>query len=133
MARASAGFAPLDATVEPRLRQAAEVIADRARANAAPWSKRIPRSVRVYPHLLSHGHIAIVAAGGVRAPMAYTFEAPNGPVWHPVWGHGPRKDWHWVRQEPRPFLAPAGEEAADAAIEVFARMIDDWEAASGFV
>ena len=132
MARASAGFAPLDATVEPRLRQAAEVIADRARANAAPWSRRIPPSVRIYKPT-SHGRIVTIAAGGVRAPMAYTFEAPDGPVWHPVWGHGPRKDRHWVRQEPRPFLAPAGEEAADAAIEVFAKMIDDWEAASGFV
>ena len=131
MARASAGFAPLDATVEPRLRQAAEVIADRARANAAPWSRRIPPSVRIY-QLTAGGRIATIAAGGARAPMAYTFEAPYGPVWHPVWGHGPRKDWHWVRQDPRPFLAPAGDEAADTAIDVFAEMIDDWEAASGF-
>ena len=131
MARASVGFAPLDATVEPRLRQAAGVIADRARANAA-WSRRIPLSVRIY-QLTGHGHVATIAAGGVRAPQAYTFEAPYGPVWHPVWGHGPREDWHWVRQTPRPFLAPAGDEAAEAAVEVFAEMIDDWEAASGFV
>lgn len=130
MPRVSAGFAPLDATVEPRLRQAAEVIAARAKVNAS-WSKRIPRSVRIY-QLTAHGHIATIAAGGVRAPQAYTFEAPDGPVWHPVWGHGPRKDWHWVRQEPRPFLAPAGDEAAEAAVEVFAEMIDDWIAASGF-
>ena len=131
MPRASAGFARLDATVGPRLQQAAEVIAARARVNSS-WSRRIPRSVRIYK-LTAGGHRATIAAGGVRAPQAYTFEAPYGPVWHPVWGHGPRKDWHWVRQEPRPFLAPAGEEAADAALEVFARMIDDWEAASGFV
>ena len=132
----SAGIIPLDGPwIGIRLRQAAEVIAEDARALSGAWSERIPPSVRVYPSLTRGGTAVTIAAGGVRAPMAYTFEGKRGgrPVWHPVFGHGERRDWTWVPQTPRPFMRPAAENRADQAADVFAKAIDDWAAASGFV
>jgi hypothetical protein len=117
--------------IRTRLLRAANVIADRARAISATWSTRVPASVRLYQPT-ARG--VTIAAGGTRAPQAYTFENPRGGlgVWHPVYGHGPRSEWHWVRQTPRPFLAPAGDEAAGQAADEFAKVCDDWAAASGF-
>jgi hypothetical protein len=132
MPRVSAGIVSFDGPwIRTRLSSAAGVIADRARAISGTWSTRVPESVRLY---LARGQVVTIAAGGIRAPQAYTFENPRGGpgVWHPVFGHGPRNTWHWARQTPRPFLAPAGDEAAGQAADVFAKVVDDWAAASGF-
>lgn len=134
--RASIGIVPLDGPWIPaRLKQAAEVIAQDARILSAEWSERVPLSVRVYPTLTRGGQVVTIAAGGVRAPMAYTNEGRRGgrPIWHPVFAQGERKDWTWVPQTPRPFMRPAAEARAAQAADVFARAIDDWARASGFV
>ena len=134
MPRASAGIVPLNGPWIPaRLKQAAEVIAADARVLSA-WSERIPGSVRVYPTLTRGGTAVTIAAGGVRAPNAYTFEGKRGgrPVWHPVFAEGARSDWRWVPQTPRPFMRPAAEARAGQAADVFAKIVGDWAAASGF-
>lgn len=113
-----------------RLIQAAEVIADGARRRSS-WSTRIPASVHT---VAGAGETALIVAGGERAPHAITFEAPGAPYWkHPVYGHGPRKDWHWAAQvPPRRFLLPAAVEECDRAVRVYAEIVDDWAEKAGF-
>lgn len=137
MARTVGGIVPLNGRWIPdRLRQAAEVIAADARELSAVWSERVPASVRVYPARGAPGGQSVtISAGGVRAPMAYTNEGYRGgrPVWHPVFARGDRADWTWVPQPPRPFMRPAAEARAGQAADVFAKAIDDWARASGFL
>ncbi len=108
-----------------RLREAAEVIARQAKANAAGWSRRVPPSIRVsgaYPEV-------IIRAG---APPAYPNEVPG--VRHPVFGGRGTKRPHapWVLNQHRPFLAPAGDMAANRALEKFAKIIDDMAVQRGY-
>jgi hypothetical protein len=112
------------AILADRLRRAAQPVADYARLSSARWSRRVPLSIR-----LQGGASRItIAAGGRAAPQAYTFEgAPDGtPRSHPVYGHGPRADWTWVDQTPRPFLAEAVDATQDQMTEILAGVIDDW-------
>ena len=108
-----------------RLREAAEVIAEQARRNAAAWSARIPPSIKVGG-----------GAGGVvissDAPPAYPNEVAG--VRHPVFG-GPgtsRPKAPWRTNKYRPFLAPAADQRIDEAAEKFAQVIDDWAAEHGY-
>lgn len=99
-----------------RLRQAAQIIADQAKVNAG-WSRKIPPSIKVR----GSANISISSNAG----PAYPNEIPG--VRHPTYGHDP-----WVTNQHRPFLAPAGDEKADAAAEQFANVIDDWAKEHGF-
>jgi hypothetical protein len=112
------------AILADRLRQAAQPVADYARASSARWSRRVPASVR-----LQGGASRItIAAGGARAPQAYTFEGreSGAPIAHPVYGHGPREKWTWVKQVPRPFLREAIDATEDQVAEIIAGVVDDW-------
>lgn len=113
-----------------RLKQAAEIVAADARRIAGTWSRRIPPSVTV----TASTNVAVITAGGPEAPMAWTFEQQGGSRegYHPVYGQGPRSEWHWKWQAPRPFLAPAAEAMADAAAGQFANVIDDWARMLGY-
>jgi hypothetical protein len=91
--------------------QAAEEIAAGARGNAARWSRSVPPSIRT--EQVDESTVNIVSD----APAAYPNEAD--PVWHPTFGHRPR-----VKNAHRPFLAPAAEERAGAAMDKFAQVID---------
>lgn len=137
MARTVGGIVPLNGPwMSGRLRQAAEVIADDARVLSGTWSERVPKSVRIYPvRRGALGYAVTISAGGVRAPMAYTNEGYRSgrPVWHPVFAQGDRADWTWVPQTPRPFMRPAAETRAGQAADLFAKAIDDWTRASGFL
>jgi hypothetical protein len=108
-----------------RLLEAAKVIADRAKQNASGWSARIPPSIRV-----SGGDPEVFIRSS--APPAYPNEIPH--VRHPVFGGRGTKRPHapWVTNEHRPFLAPAADEAGDAAAEKYADVIDDWAIKAGF-
>jgi len=111
--------------VPDRLLEAAKVIADQARNNAAGWSARIPPSIRVsgsYPEVF-------IRSG---APPAYPNEVPG--VRHPVFGgRGTRRpDAPWVTNQHRPFLAPAADQRANQALEKFAQIIDDWAIKAGY-
>lgn len=104
-----------------RLKEAAEVIAVRAREISATFSKRIPASVKVRGGV---GRIWI-EAGGDEAPNAYPIEEG---AYHPVWATGPRNTWRWSKKPmtKRPFLEQAGETAIDQAAEAFSKVFDDW-------
>jgi hypothetical protein len=114
-----------------RLRKAATPIADYARASSARWSRRVPASIR-----LQGGASRItIAAGGSRAPQAYTREgrADGRPIAHPVYGHGPRTGWTWAKQIPaRPFLAEAVDVKQDEMVSIFAGIVDDWARDLGY-
>jgi hypothetical protein len=118
------------AILADRLRRAAQPVADYARASSSRWSRRVPLSIR-----LQGGASRItIAAGGRAAPQAYTFEgrADGSPIAHPVYGHGPREDWTWVKQPPRPFLLEAIDATQDQMVEIFAGIVDDWAAELGY-
>ena len=119
------------AILAARLRQGAECIAAAARLSSGRWSVRVPLSVR-----LEGGPSGItVVAGGPAAPQASTMEGnPDGsPRAHPVYGHGPRKEWTWARQIPvRPFLAEAAEVTQDEVARIVAGVVDDWAEQLGF-
>ena len=108
------------AILADRLRKAAVPVMDEARLlGAATRSTRIPASVR-----LQGGASRItIAAGGPRAPQGRTFELGLS---HPVYGHGPRREWTWVKQSPRPFLRPAIDAKQDEMLRIFAGIVDDW-------
>ena len=108
-----------------RLLEAAKVIAEAAKANAAGWSARIPPSLRTsgsYPEVF-------IRSG---APPAYPNEVPG--VRHPVFGgRGTRRpDAPWVTNQHRPSLAPAADQRANQALEKFAQIIDDWAIKAGY-
>jgi cytochrome P450 len=114
-----------------KLREAAQPVADYARASSARWSRRVPASVR-----LQGGASRItIAAGGARAPQAYTFEGreSGAPIAHPVYGHGPRETWTWRKQIPvRPFLREAIDATEDQVVEIFSGIVDDWTEELGY-
>jgi hypothetical protein len=106
------------------LRAAAELVADGARAIAAGWgSTRIPPAIRVEVA----GNMAIISCD---APPAYPNEVKG--VRHPVFAHGPRDTWHWVPNQYRPFLGPAADALAGAAMARYSRRIDTMCREAGF-
>ncbi len=132
------------AILADRLRRAAQPVADDARLRSARWSRRVPASVR-----LQGGASRItIAAGGQRAPQAYTMEgrADGRPIAHPVYGHGPRirgpvdaktghhhpPGWTWVKQTPRPFLREAIDAKQDEMVRIFSGIVEDWAKQLGY-
>jgi hypothetical protein len=98
------------------LLDAAEEIADGARANASRWSRSVPASIRTEEH--DENHVDIVAD----APPAYPNEVHSR---HPVYARGPdRAKWTWVPGNDRPFLSPAADERAGAALAKYAKKVD---------
>jgi hypothetical protein len=106
------------------LQAAAEIIADEARRNATVWSVTIPPRITVEVN----GNVATIACN---APPAYPNEVKG--VRHPVYARGPdRRHWTWVGNQYRPFLAPAADGKADAAMARYADKIDRMARAAGF-
>lgn len=101
-----------------RLREAAEIIAIKAREISASFSKRIPTSIVVRG---GTGGVWIEAGGpgGSIAPNAYPFETGAR---HPLFGDTK----HWYPQPKRPFLIEAGDAAIEQAAEAFSQVFDDW-------
>lgn len=97
---------------------AAEEIAKGARERAAAWSSEIPLRIEVEVS----GDVATISCD---APAAYPNEVDG--VRHPTFGHDP-----WVRNEHRPFLGPAADERAGAAMARYADKIDKMVRARGF-
>lgn len=108
--------------------QAAEEIADGARSNAS-WSKSIPSNIRT--EQVSETLVNVVSD----APPAYPNETGAA---HPLFAQGDRSKWIWRDKagraflNRRPFLAPAAESRADAAMEKFAQVIDRKAMEAGF-
>ena len=120
----------VDRILAARLQRAAEPVANFARASSARWSRRVPASVKI----AGGGSRVTITAGGPGAPQAYTMEGkPSGaPVSHPVYGHGARSTWHWVKQTPRPFMREAIDAKQDEMVRIFAGVVDDWAHERGF-
>jgi hypothetical protein len=97
---------------------AAEIIAGTARELAASWSATVPGSISVEVH----GQVATISAD---APPARPNELA---LRHPLFGN---KD-HWYGPNDRPFLAPAADAKADAAMARYAKKIDGWARKAGF-
>lgn len=100
------------------LAAAAGIIADGARANAAGFSKQIPPSVKVSVS----GNTATIESG---VGPAYPNEVDH--VRHPVFGHDV-----WVTNAHRPFLAPAADKLAGAAMARYAKKVDRMCRQAGF-
>lgn len=111
-------FTTLGAAGGGDLAAAAEEIADGARELAGAWSSKIPPSVRVEVA----GSVATITAD---APNAYPAEARAK---HPLFGD--RK--HWYGPPGLPFLGPALDARAGAAMARYARKIDRWLRDRGF-
>lgn len=103
-----------------RLKAAAKVIRDQAAVNASAFSRRIPVSMTIESdgpedvHIEQHREIA---------PNGYPFEYG---VWHPL--NRPKTDprKHWYKQPYRPFIETAMREKLDEAVDVYAKVVDDW-------
>ena len=103
------------------LRAAAEVIANAARRSAA-WSSKIPGDI----HVGVAGDTAVI---WTEAPAAYPNETGAR---HPVFAHGPRDKWTWVPGNHRPFLGPAADARAGAAMSRYAQKLDRMLRDAGF-
>ena len=99
------------------LAAAAGVIADGARALAA-WSRKIPPDIKVSVS----GNVATISASTGPAYPAETRAR------HPLFGD--RK--HWYGAPGAPFLAPAADARAGAAMARYAQKIDRMCYAAGF-
>lgn len=103
---------------------AATIIADGARALAAGWSAQIPGRISVSVT----GNVATISCD---APPAYPNEIEG--VRHPVFGPTAKNpDPKWVPNQYRPFLAPAADAKADAAMARYAGKIDSMARKAGF-
>lgn len=104
-----------------RLKEAGELVAGIARANASEVGTRLPGSVRV-----RGGRTGVyIVAGGPKAPYGYTAETAAR---HPLFGN---RDY-WYQGPDHPFLGPAGDEGAEGAAEIVAQVISDWAFEYGF-
>lgn len=109
-----------------RLKAGAKVIRDQAAVNASAFSRRIPVSMTINSddsedvHIEQHREIA---------PNGYPFEYG---VWHPLNRpkYAPRS--HWYKQPYRPFIETAIRTKLDEAVDVYAKVVDDWCVSLGF-
>lgn len=96
---------------------AAAIVADKAREMAG-WSQKIPPSISVSVS----GRVATITAD---APNARPAELR---LRHPLFGD---RD-HWYGPPGAPFLAPAADAAAGAAMARYAQKIDGWARKAGY-
>lgn len=112
------------------MREAAAILAADAKAISGRWSRRVPLSIRI--SVSADGQSATITAGGSEAPQAATFELGLS---HPVFGRPTmtRKEWTWVKQIARPFLATAAEHSATKAADVWGNgVITAWARNNGY-
>lgn len=103
------------------LKNAAQEYRKRAAANAAPYSRRIPASLRV----VDTGSSVFVIADGTIAPNAAPFE---GPEEHPLFGNRN----YWYMQPHRPFMSDAARQGSDSAMDKYAQSVYDYAESKGF-
>jgi Bacteriophage HK97-gp10, putative tail-component len=106
----------LRAELRPKLLEAGEIVARRARANAS-WSTRIPDAIKVQALFGRLTGGAVVRVDRSKAPHARALEGlsvhrgtlrrTGGTFRHPVFGDR----GVWVDQPTRPYLLPAADAA----------------------
>ena len=96
--------ADIQRELRPALKDAGDIVARQARANAS-WSSRIPGAISVRASFGARSAGATVVVDSAAAPHARPYEGVDGnsTFRHPV--HGSDR---WVSQTVRPFLMPAG-------------------------
>jgi hypothetical protein len=104
----------------PDLRAAAEIIASGAKTLAGTWDKT--RQVVDSISVTVDGNVATITAS---APPARPAELR---LKHPLFGDRA----HWYGPPGAPFLAPAADARADAAMARYAKKIDKWAAQAGY-
>jgi hypothetical protein len=122
------GFYVLDPLLRTRLTQAADVICDAVKEAASAFSRRIPAGTFVR----SYSNAVYIITYGSIAPNAYPFE---DAVYHPYFAkvgseryrHGP-----WFQQPYRPYMEEGAEAGITRAADIFANIINDWAAATGW-
>lgn len=117
-------------SVRPRLRAAAQIIANDARGRAS-WSGRIPATIKVRTSFTANREGVSIVAGGPSAPHARLYELgsrSSASFRHPVYGHRDR----WVVQSTRPFLFPAAESRAETVTAAVSSALDEASRAIGF-
>jgi hypothetical protein len=103
---------------------AANIIADGARALAAAWSAQIPGAIEVRVH----GNTAEISCA---VGPAYPNEVAG--VRHPVFGPTAKNpDPSWVTNQHRPFLGPAADAKAGAAMARYGKKLDRMLRQAGF-
>lgn len=98
-----------------RLREAAEIVAMKAREIASAFSTRIPLSVKI----TGGASRVYIRAGGPVAPNAYPFETGAR---HPLFGN---RNW-WYPQPVHEFMEDAYVMTQNDVADAFALVIDDW-------
>lgn len=115
--------------VRPKLREAGQVVQQKAQQNAS-WSSRIPDTVKVVTSFRENREGVTVRAGGPNAPHARPYEglSSRGTTFrHPVYGN----DW-WVAQAARPFLFPAAQETEGQVTAAIQSVLDETATNLGF-
>jgi hypothetical protein len=110
------------------LKNAADVISNRAKIIAGAFSRRIPAATHV---AVSNGMVAVITDGTL-APNAAPFEAAE---LHPLWAHiGSWRYVHykWGKQPPRPYMTEAAVQELDKAAEAYGQSIYAYAIAHGF-
>lgn len=94
------------------MRDVAQLVVKLGRRNFA-WSSRIPRTVKL-KKLRENQYT--VTAGGPEAPHTRPYDPASGrQTRHPVFATGPRAKWRWVKNQKRPGLHLAFQQAMKQA------------------
>ncbi len=118
----AASPAEMKRAMAARLLRAGEIVATAVRAASGEFSNKIPASVKV----VGGASGVYVIAGGDSAPSADPNEyGKRHPVFAPR-GSKRYTDDKWYPTPHRPFMEEAVAAAADAAMEEFSNVIDDW-------
>lgn len=131
-ARLSAVPSKLRPAVRKNLRNAGELVADRARRNASSITKstRIPRAIKVKVAFRQGREGVNVIAESRIAPHAYVYELGskrNGSTYfrHPVFARGPRYAWTWRAERTRPYMKPAVAESGPDIVKALEQATSD--------
>lgn len=110
--------------LRPKMRQAGELVAAKARSNASEWSERIPGAISVRTSFGTRTAGAAVVVNSAAAPHARPYEglsARGGTFRVPVFGR-------WLpdveSRATRPFLFPAGVACEAAAAHLVEQAVD---------
>lgn len=113
-------MAEKDVSLQHRRKEAAKMIAEAAKRNAA-FSRRIPAATIVR----EYADYTEVVTRGALAPNAAPFEKPLS---HPLFGD---KE-HWYAQPHRPFMQDALDQKGDKAADIIGGVVVDWAEEAGF-
>lgn len=136
------------------IREAAQSVADKARADAGAWSRRIPGAIFLKVSFTQRSTGVSVEVNGRKAPHARPIDhgGKPGKFRHPVYGHdasghfqakgsrkkgvagvfGTRVEATWVDQPARPFFASAVDAKEPDIERRILKVADDLARQAGF-